>query len=100
MVTGEVPQDILDAIVADAGERTGRDDIEVLVAEAVIWNDGSLGCPEPGMLYTMALVEGYRVVVEAGDEQIDYRVGSGGAFRVCEGVVKPLGGTGGAQPTG
>lgn len=27
----------------------------------VVWNDGSLGCPMPGMCYTMALVPGYLI---------------------------------------
>jgi len=31
-------------------------------AENVTWSDGALGCPEPGMFYTQALVPGYRLV--------------------------------------
>jgi hypothetical protein len=31
-----------------------------------VWNDGSLGCPEPGMMYTQALVNGYWLIIEAG----------------------------------
>jgi hypothetical protein len=85
-VTGEVPTDILAAILGDAAEQTGvpEADIEVVRAEAVTWSDGSLGCPEPGMLYTQALVDGFQVVVNAGDEELDYRVGQGGSFRLCE----------------
>jgi hypothetical protein len=37
----------------------------VVQAEAVTWPDGALGCPEPGIVYTQALVPGYWVVVEA-----------------------------------
>jgi hypothetical protein len=85
-VTGEVPADILANIIADAAREagTGEGEIEIVRAEAVTWNDGSLGCPEPGMVYTQALVEGYHVVLEAGGERLDYRVGSGGSFRLCE----------------
>jgi hypothetical protein len=30
------------------------DQREVVSAKAVTWSDGSLGCPEPGKLYTQA----------------------------------------------
>ena len=43
-----------------------RADLKVLSAEAVTWSDGSLGCPEPGMMYTQALVPGYRVQIRGG----------------------------------
>jgi hypothetical protein len=85
-VIGEVPGDILSRILADAAERTGVDvdDIEVVQAEATTWSDGSLGCPEPGMVYTQALVDGYHVIVEAGGEELDFRVTGNGGFMLCE----------------
>jgi hypothetical protein len=89
---GEVPGDLLDAIVNDAAERAGiqRDEVEVLTAESVTWNDGSLGCPEPGMMYTQALVPGYRVVVEAGGEEMHFHASEGGSFRFCENPKPPM----------
>ena len=45
---------------ADAGEPT------LMRAERVEWNDGSLGCPEPGIAYTQAIVPGYNFVYEVG----------------------------------
>ena len=77
---------MLDAIVADAAAQTGIDEaeIEVIRAEQVTWNDGSLGCPEPGMLYTQALVEGYHVVLDVDGEELDYRADAAGRFRICE----------------
>jgi hypothetical protein len=86
-VTGEVPAEVLADIVADAAERTATDPdaVEVIEAEAVTWNDGSLGCPEPGMFYTQALVDGYQVILRAGSDELDYRVSAAGGFRVCEG---------------
>jgi hypothetical protein len=97
-VTGEVPEDLLDAILADAAQRSGApsESLEVVMAAAVTWNDGSLGCPEPGMFYTQALVDGYQVVIDTGDEELDYRVGSGGSFRLCENPDAP----GGTNPSG
>jgi hypothetical protein len=85
-VTGGVPTELLDEIIADAAERVAVAvaDVEVVRAEAVTWPDGSLGCPEPGMAYTQALVPGYWVVVDADGEELDYRVGRNGSFRLCE----------------
>lgn len=85
-VIGEVPDAILDPILADAAERSGvaADEITVVQAEQVTWSDGSLGCPEPGQMYTQALVDGYQVVLDAAGEQLDYRVGAGGSFQLCE----------------
>ncbi len=90
-VTGEVPAEIMADLVADAAERTGADAeaFEVVQAMAITWNDGSLGCPEPGMAYTMALVEGYHVILESADEELDYRVTADGGFRLCETGVRP-----------
>lgn len=93
-VTGEVPAAILDPILANAAERlsVSPDQLTILVGEQVTWPDGSLGCPEPGMSYTQALVDGYQVVVEGGGSELDYRVGAGGGFRICEGGRRPSGG--------
>jgi hypothetical protein len=90
-VTGEVPAEIMAEIVADAADRTGEaaEAIDVTQAVAITWNDGSLGCPEPNMSYTMALVDGYHVILVAGGEELDYRVGAGGGFRLCENGGRP-----------
>jgi predicted small lipoprotein YifL len=92
-VTGEVPDQIMDDILADASQRSGEEPeaIDVVQAMAITWNDGSLGCPEPGMAYTQALVDGYHVILDAGDEELDYRVTSDGGFRLCENGGRPSG---------
>lgn len=88
---GEVPAEIMEEILADAESRTDvpADEIVVLTAEMITWPDGSLGCPEPGMTYTQALVDGYQVVLDADGTELDYRVGEGGGFRLCEGGGRP-----------
>jgi len=92
-VTGEVPAEIMAALVADAAERAGVDEdaVEVVEALAVTWSDGSLDCPEPGMSYTMALIDGYHVILEADGEELDYRVTGQGGFRLCENGERPSG---------
>jgi hypothetical protein len=84
-VKGEVPQTILESILKEAAAlaKVDREEIKIVRAESVVWSDGSLGCPEPGMMYTQVLVNGYWVVIEAAGKTYDYRVGSGGSFRLC-----------------
>jgi hypothetical protein len=84
-VTG-IPEDVLNSVLADAAQRLGVpvDTLVVTRAEAVTWNDGALGCPEAGMVYTQALVDGYWIVVEAGGEAVDYRAQGNGMFRICD----------------
>lgn len=80
-----LPQDVWAAVLDDLEDRRGGqpEDLEVVTAEAVTWNDGSLGCPQPGMAYTQGLVDGYHVVLEVGGERYDYRVGTGTVVRLC-----------------
>ena len=84
-VKGEVPQAILESILKEAAvqAKVDRDQLVVARAQSVVWSDGSLGCPEPGMMYTQTLVNGYWVIIEARGKQYDFRVGSGGSFRLC-----------------
>lgn len=88
----DVPTDLVQQVVDDAAERAGIDPnaVEVVLAEAVTWSDGSLGCPKPGMAYTQALVPGYRVVVEAGGEQMSFHASKSGDFAFCEDPQPPL----------
>ena len=82
---GSLPASITDPIVADAATRLGVDPsaVNIVEARAETFSDGSLGCPEPGMMYTQALVDGYQVIVEANGTQLDYRGSAPGRFRVC-----------------
>jgi hypothetical protein len=100
-VTGETPEDVLSPIIADVAERTGAEpaEIEVLRSQSITWNDGSLSCPKPGMVYTQALVEGYWVVLSYQGQEFDYRVNERGVFFLCEKPTLPgLGVPGGGNP--
>ncbi len=90
-VTGEVPEPLLARIRADAAARLGgeAESLEVVRAQAVTWSDGSLGCPQPDVVYTQALIPGYWVVLRAGAQQLDYRADEGGRFSVCETPATP-----------
>jgi hypothetical protein len=62
---------------ADLAKRLGigAGEVTVVSATEVTWSDGSLGCPEPGMNYTQALVEGSRIILEAAGKQYHYHSG-------------------------
>jgi hypothetical protein len=84
-VQGKVPQAILGPILMEAAAlaNVARDKLVIVRADPVVWNDGSLGCPEPGKMYTQALVNGYWVVINAAGQTYDFRVARGGSFRLC-----------------
>jgi hypothetical protein len=87
--TSIVPPELLDPVLTDAAQRTGADKSAVKLVEATstTWNDGSLGCPKPGVMYTQAIVDGYKVIVKANGQKLDYRVPVQGGFKVCEGLL-------------
>jgi hypothetical protein len=89
-ITGEAPEDLIEQILSDLEKRTGasRQTIQVIRSEAVIWNDGSLGCPKPGEFYTQALVNGFHIILKIGDKEYDYRASQTGYFFLCEGGAR------------
>lgn len=84
-ILGEVPADLMDKIIADLVQRTGaeRSAIVTVVSEFTTWSDGSMGCPQPGVEYTQAPVDGYRVVLRVGAAEYDYRSSTRGFFFLC-----------------
>ncbi len=75
---GEAPEEIVQAAVRAALAAVGLPEgsaVTVVRAEAVLWPDGSLGCPRPGVMYTQAEVPGYWVELDVADQHFDYRFG-------------------------
>jgi len=96
---------LIDQAVADLAARLGvpASDIEVVSEDAVMWNDGSLGCPQPGMSYVQVLIGGFRIILKHGENTYDYHAGPSTIF-LCERVdlprkLTPVPGTTGALPT-
>jgi hypothetical protein len=97
--TGEVPQSLFDLVLDDVLAVTGgaRADVEVIKAEAVTWNDGAMGCPQPDMMYTQALVPGYQVIFSVGGKTFDYHLSDRGGYLLCENKLPSIGA--GGTPT-
>jgi hypothetical protein len=87
--SGSLSAAIIDPIVADAAGNAGVpvSEVSIVSAKAVTWPDAGLGCPLPGMVYPQVLVDGYQVIVQVGQQTIDYRGSSAGKFRVCTNPV-------------
>ncbi len=79
--------------VTDLADHLGVDEsaITVVSVEDVTWSDGSLGCPEPGMMYTQALVDGTLIVLEVDGVAYEYHSGGEHDAFYCENPTPPVG---------
>lgn len=48
-----------------------KDQFQVLSLSPAIWNNGSLGYPLQGKFYTQALVPGYSITVQIGEDTLE-----------------------------
>jgi hypothetical protein len=58
--------------------------IEFLEFRSMLWPDGGLGCPRPGMVYPQVQQEGYLIRLRAGKREFDYHGGSRRGPYLCE----------------
>jgi hypothetical protein len=68
-------------------------DIVFLEAESVTWPDGSLGCPQEGMVYAQVLTPGYLIRLQSGDQEFEYHASRGTTIFYCENPTSPVPGT-------
>jgi hypothetical protein len=62
---------------------TSPESVSVMSVRPVTWRSGALGCPEPGLSYTEALVPGVHILVRGNDEIAAYHAGVGGEPFLC-----------------
>ena len=62
----------------------GLDAITLIRAEAVVWPDGGLGCPRPGMAYIQVQQEGMRIVLSVAGKEYHYHSGETRPPFLCE----------------
>ncbi len=61
------------------------DTLRLTAKEPQEWSDGSLGCPAPGMMYTQAIVPGFKFTFSDGTKTYDVHTDDSGARAVlCE----------------
>jgi hypothetical protein len=77
---------LVDQAVADLATRLKIDasSIVIVSAQAMSWSDGSLGCPQPGMLYTQVMVDGALIQLSVDGTSYSYHSGASGAPFLCQ----------------
>jgi hypothetical protein len=60
------------------------EEITLVDVVQVVWRDGSLGCPQPGMMYIHALVEGMRIRLSVGERIYHYHSSKKGQPFLCK----------------
>ncbi|MBV6417499.1 MAG: hypothetical protein CMLOHMNK_02220 [Steroidobacteraceae bacterium] len=80
-----LPPKLGDLVKADAARRRGVDPASVTIGsvEAVTWSDGALGCRTSGEMAIQVLTPGYRVIVVAGGEELEYHTDQRERIRFC-----------------
>lgn len=96
---GNVPAAVLERsevqAAVEAEAKRGEvevDEVTVAGYAKVTWSDGSIGCPQPGMMYTQALVPGEQLVLEVDGQYASYHAAEGKAFSYCANPVAPTSG--------
>jgi hypothetical protein len=64
-------------------------EISFVEARAVTWSDGSLGCPQDGMMYAQVLTAGYLVKLQYDAREFEYHAGQDGALSYCKNPLPP-----------
>ena len=85
VATAAMPREVRRAVVADAAKRfkVAESAVVLVQAEKLVWSDSALGCPEPGVMYTQVLVDGFRVVAKTSAGSFTYNTDSGGRVVIC-----------------
>jgi hypothetical protein len=88
-------QSLIDKAVADLAQRLSipLDQITLVEVTPVVWPDSSLGCPQPGMVYTQVLAPGYLILLEANDTMYEYHANRATYVTFCENPSPPVPGT-------
>lgn len=86
------PPSRIDLAVNDLARRLDveRQVVTVISEEDVVWRDGSLGCPEPGMSYTQALVtNGFLIKLRVDGDIHEYHGAGDTPPFYCENPTEP-----------
>jgi hypothetical protein len=74
----QAKDDLSQRLAIDPGQ------IELYEVASVTWPDGSLGCPQPGMMYTQVQVDGLLIRFRVEGRIFEYHSGEGQPPFLCE----------------
>jgi hypothetical protein len=91
----QLPLDSVDAVRDHlaTSESVAHSEVELQLQQEVTWPNGAIGCPEPGMSYTQALVDGSRLVFTVRGTEYEFHSAQGGHYFYCENPGEPTGGS-------
>lgn len=80
------PQPSVDAALQAAAAHLGLSPsgLHVDQVEAQQWGDSSLGCPQPGLMYSQIVTAGFLIVVSGGGKQLEYHSDDRGRVVLCQ----------------
>jgi hypothetical protein len=75
----------VDAALQAAATHLGvsPDQLQVTLVEPHQWPDASLGCPQPGQMYSQVVTPGYLVMITSGGHQLEYHTDMRGRVTLC-----------------
>ena len=65
-------------------------DIVLVEAKEVVWSDGSLGCPQPDMMYAQVLTPGYLIKLKYDIRDFEYHAGKERSLTYCKNPLPPV----------
>ena len=88
-------QSLIEKAKEDLAQRLSMpaSDISLVEAKEVVWPDGSLGCPQPGMMYAQVLTSGYLIKLKYDNRDFEYHAGKDRSLTYCENPLPPVEGT-------
>jgi hypothetical protein len=84
---GRVPaENLLNGMATDLAQRLGVkvSALQVVTVQPVLWDDSSLGCPQPERAYLPAQTPGLSVVFAHGGKSYEYHAAERGDFVYCD----------------
>ena len=85
IISNTIPEKILNLAIEDLSLRLGILDEQILMlsADEIQWNDSALGCPMPGIVYAQVISPGYLLVLEALGEKYEYHTDTDVRLVLC-----------------
>lgn len=69
--------------------RVAKSEIRLVKVKQVVWPDGSLGCPQAGMVYPQVLQDGVLIQLRHGTRRYEYHAGGSRDPFLCEKPAPP-----------
>ncbi|HEY3079096.1 MAG TPA: hypothetical protein VGM69_04250 [Chloroflexota bacterium] len=82
MSEDQIKQIAQDALARALNVPAGQ--VAVERVESVEWNDASLGCPQPGMMYAQVITPGFRVIANVNGQRKEVHADRAGHAVVCD----------------